>query len=416
MPNDCRPLIFNLTRLASRQSSSTPTGVDRVDLRHARFVLKRSNLVAVAFVHQQRDVISLVPLDKAHRLIDNLWERWVLSRSRPPLPASPLTRRVARWANMKLRHCTATLISPSIKRLLKGNPSPIYLNSGQVGVHHLHLHQCMIDELGAQIVFYLHDLIPIDYPEYARNLAATDTHRRRMLTMAQTGSTILANSEYTARRFKDYCAVQALPIPDLHVLPIGIEEHFIEASRQPKAPVPQALAPRLRRPYFIIVGTIEPRKNHLLLLHLWRQLAAELNHDCPLLVIVGQRGWENENIIDLIERSPAIREYVIELAAVNDTDMIALLQNAKALLLPSFEEGWGMPVAEALTLGTPVICSDIAALRESSRGLATLLDPLDGAAWREAIRALTSTPCTNAVTYVPHRWPEHLQGLACRLR
>ncbi|WP_232210368.1 glycosyltransferase family 4 protein [Nitrococcus mobilis] len=412
MPNDRRPLIFNLTRLASRQSSRTPTGVDRVDLRHARFVLERSNRVAVAFVHQQKDVLSLVPFDEARRLIDNLWERWVLSHPRPPLPTPRLARRFARWTNMKFRRRIDTLISSSIKQWLQGNPSPIYLNSGQVGVHHLHLHQRLIDELGAQLVFYLHDLIPIDYPEYARSLAGTETHRQRMVTMAKTGATIFTNSEYTQRRFKDYCTEQGLPIPEVRVLPIGIEEHFIMARRQPKNRIPEALAPRVYPPYFITVGTIEPRKNHLLLLHIWRQLAAELGHDCPLLVIVGRRGWENENILDLLDRSPAIRQYVVELTDLNDTDLITLLQNAKALLLPSFEEGWGIPVAEALTLGTPVLCSDIPALRECSQGAAILLDPLDSAAWREAIRTMASAHTTNTVTYTPHRWPEHLEGLA----
>lgn len=416
MPSDRRPLIFNISRLASRQRSSTPTGVDRVDLRHARFVLEQSSVTTVAFVHQQKDVLRLVSPEQARELIDNLWKRWMLSQPQPPLPIMPPAKRVARWANTKFQRGINTLISPSIKQLLRGKLWPIYLNSGQVGVHHLHLHQRLIDELRARIVFYLHDLIPIDYPEYARSLAGTDTHRQRIVTMAKAGSTVFTNSEYTRHRFKDYCVEQALPTPNLHVLPIGIEEHFIEAGRQPQTQVPEALAWQLRQPYFITVGTIEPRKNHLLLLHIWRQLAAELDDHCPRLVIVGRRGWENENIIDLLERSPAIRQHVIELTDVNDTDMIALMRNARALLLPSFEEGWGLPVAEALTLGTPVVCSDIPALRESSQGAATLLDPLDGAAWREAIRALVVAPCTDTVSYVPNHWSEHLQNLAAHLR
>jgi glycosyltransferase involved in cell wall biosynthesis len=62
--------------------------------------------------------------------------------------------------------------------------------------------------------------------------------------------------------------------------------------------------------------------------------------------------------------------------------MNELLRNARALLMPSFAEGYGMPVAEALSMGTPVICSDLLALREAGGAVPDFLDPLDGPAWR----------------------------------
>lgn len=416
MSDQPRPLVFNLSRLASRQHSSTPTGVDRVDLRHARFVLEQSNTTTVVFVYQRKDVLHRVAQQTARQLIDNLWQRWRLSQPEAPLPAANTLQRLTDWARMKFRRGTNTLIAPGIKQALAGQPEPVYINSGQVGVHHLHLHQRLADELNAHIIFYLHDLIPIDYPEYARSLAGAATHRQRMATMAQTATTILTNSEYTQDRFRAYCSQHSLPAPTMDVLPIGVEEHFLEARRKPCKNIPEALASRIQQPYFIVVGTIEPRKNHLLLLHIWRRLASELEDQCPMLVIIGRRGWENENIVDLLERSPAIREHAIELNPINDTDMIALLQNARAMLLPSVEEGWGIPVAEALTLGTPVLCSDIPALRECSQGRASYLDPLDGTGWHEAISAMISTSTNTAASYRPYTWEEHLKQLANQLR
>src|ERR1700710_674754 len=95
------------------------------------------------------------------------------------------------------------------------------------------------------------------------------------------------------------------------------------------------------RPYFLCVGTIEPRKNHLLLLHLWRRMVALHGNRAPRLLIVGKRGWENENVLDLLDRCPALRGHVIELGTVPDSKLTALLRGAQALLMPSFAEGFG---------------------------------------------------------------------------
>jgi glycosyltransferase involved in cell wall biosynthesis len=68
------------------------------------------------------------------------------------------------------------------------------------------------------------------------------------------------------------------------------------------------------RPYFVCIGTIEPRKNHLLLLHLWRHLAETMPAESvPRLVIIGRRGWENEQVVDMLERCPTLKRYVEEL-------------------------------------------------------------------------------------------------------
>ncbi|MFC7554096.1 glycosyltransferase [Pseudoroseomonas wenyumeiae] len=139
------------------------------------------------------------------------------------------------------------------------------------------------------------------------------------------------------------------------------------------------------RPYFVTLGTIEPRKNHLLLLHLWRDMAALLGSAAPRLVIVGKRGWENENVVDILERCTALDGLVEEAGQLPDGVVADLVRGARALLFPSFAEGYGLPLAEALALRVPTICSDLPALHEVGGAVPDYLDPLDGRAWRHAV-------------------------------
>jgi glycosyltransferase involved in cell wall biosynthesis len=108
-------------------------------------------------------------------------------------------------------------------------------------------------------------------------------------------------------------------------------------------------------------------------------------HEVPRLVVIGRRGWENEQIVDMLERCPALVGHVEELNGCPDVRLSALLRGARALLMPSFAEGYGMPVAEALSVGTPVLSSDLPALREVGEDVPDYLDPLDGPGWRAAI-------------------------------
>jgi glycosyltransferase involved in cell wall biosynthesis len=177
-------------------------------------------------------------------------------------------------------------------------------------------------------------------------------------------------------------------------------------------------APPYERPYFVYVGTIEARKNHLLLLLIWRRFAAELGDRAPLLVLIGQRGWETENVIDLLDRCPGLRGCVIEHGNLADGDMVRLLKGARAMLLPSFAEGFGFPIIEALQIGVPSLCSDIPALRETGGGVPEFLDPLDGPGWRAAILDYAAPQSRRRAAQMerlagwsPPRWSDHFTAV-----
>ncbi len=121
----------------------------------------------------------------------------------------------------------------------------------------------------------------------------------------------------------------------------------------------------LSKPYFVSLGTIEPRKNHAFLLDIWEHFAQTLPADqIPQLVIIGRRGWANDAVFDRLDTSPVMGRHVVELSGLDDHAVAALIQRARALLMPSHVEGFGLPPGEALMLGTPAIVNDLDIYRE----------------------------------------------------
>lgn len=137
--------------------------------------------------------------------------------------------------------------------------------------------------------------------------------------------------------------------------------------------------------YFVMLSTIEPRKNHLTILNIWRELFEKYKDKTPKLVLIGQRGWECEQIVDLLERSPAIKSCVIEISSASDNVVVNILKNSRALLFPSYVEGYGLPLVEALYLGVPVLASDIEVFNEIGQNIPDFINPIDAISWKNHI-------------------------------
>lgn len=128
---------------------------------------------------------------------------------------------------------------------------------------------------------------------------------------------------------------------------------------------------RLRKPYVLFVGTIEPRKNVDTLLDAWGRLSADLR-EAHELVVAGPEGWASPQTLARLRSGPAGVRY---LGYVPEPDMPGLTAGALMLAYPSLYEGFGLPLAQAMAAGVPVVTSNISSMPEVAGDAGLLVDP-----------------------------------------
>ena len=340
-----RPFLLDVSRLVWRVwQGRRPTGVDRVCLAYLDRFADRSQ--AVLQRGDRRVVLSPRLSDALFALLKRGGRRFRIA-----FPAI----------------LTAGIISAE-RRDLAGR---IYLNVGHTGLDAAGL-PAWTARTGVKPVYLVHDLIPIIHPRFGRAGEAA-RHARRMRHALASAAGIIANSAATLADIEAFAAAQNLAMPPAIAALLGAD--------MPAAAV-RAVPVRTR---FVCIGTIEVRKNHLLLLRVWQRLIAKLGAQAPELILIGQRGWEADDVFALLDGDANLRSHVRELGRCDDGEMLALLAGARALLMPSLAEGYGIPVVEALQQGTPVLAADLPVYRELAGDIPEYLDPQDVGAWEAAV-------------------------------
>ena len=230
-----------------------------------------------------------------------------------------------------------------------------------------------LNQKGIKTFVMIHDLFPITYPEYS-DPAYARQFEDNINQCLKNATGLICVSQNTHDILISYVKGKNLIGPPVLAAPLapGLVSNL---SQQPRP---------VEGPYFVIISTIVARKNHLLLLHLWRKLANELGDKAPKLVIIGKRSPECSSTIAMLDRCQQLRSCVIETTA-SDQELQNYLTHAAALLFPTFAEGYGLPLIEALSFNVPVIASDLPIFREIAGAIPEYLDPLDGKGWLEMI-------------------------------
>lgn len=342
-----RDTLLDVSRLIWRLwTKRLPTGIDRVCLEYLNHFAERSHAVV-----QRKGKFLVLPVGESDELFALLSDPTRFSRK--------------------------AMVAFGARALVRARPWPprpgmTYLNVGHTGLDQRALPE-WVKRNQVKAIYMVHDLIPLTHPEFCR-AGESDRHERRMTNLLLSAAGVIGTTRATLDDFATFASSRGLAMPD-----------SVSAWLSGYRPDPRVEPLRLQRPHFVTLGTIEGRKNHLLLLQVWRRLIALHGDKAPILLIVGQRGWEAQAPIAMLDRLPELKPHVRELGRCNDAELAGWIRGARALLMPTFAEGFGLPVIEALQLGSPVIASDLPVFREIAGDIPLYLDPIDGPGWEAAI-------------------------------
>jgi glycosyltransferase involved in cell wall biosynthesis len=228
-------------------------------------------------------------------------------------------------------------------------------------------------------VVSFHDLSVYKYPECQPAARVAYMKRQIPLTLKR-ADFIISGSDFTRQEIIDFLG---WPEDKIVSIPYGVGAEYMPYSEHQ---IHKPLSKIGLKPggYSLCVGTIEPRKNILGLLRGFSRLPVDLQYRWPL-VLVGARGWHSEETHSCIEQIQA-KGVVRYLGYVPEGVLPFLFAGARAFLFPSFYEGFGIPVIEAMACGVPVMTSNRSSLPEISGGAAHLVTPEDDAQLTDGIR------------------------------
>ena len=237
------------------------------------------------------------------------------------------------------------------------------------------------DRAGSRYVAMCHDIIPLLFPKWYEDHDVR-SFRHHFDAVFARGDDVMTTSQSNARDITAYCARSGFPSRSIPIVPLGALPLKQDAGR---VPLPDGLE---REKYALFVSTIEPRKNHAMLVEAWRTLVGEglIARSGFKLVFVGRDGWMMGDFIRKVEADPALSGTVIRLQNVSDAMLASLYDGASFCLYPPIYEGFGLPPLEALQRGKAQIVSAAGPMPEVVGDFAIKLDPGDGAAWTHRMR------------------------------
>ncbi len=392
------PVLLDISRSISRAPHPVPTGIDRVERAYIEYFLNTDR--QVWFLSRIAGGFAL--LDKAGMALvypmilgDQPWGSKdfiarLFGRKKPEMTGR---------SESEIRRASVAITGKKTLGMMLRRNLPVgfsYINIGHSN-RKAGIWQAMQDGGAKRCIAMIHDVIPLDFPQYSRPDIVTRFEQELRLT-AKNCDYLIYNSAHTAIRTTEWLQKWNIKTNSVTSL-LGVTPLPSGFERKPAS-----------QPYFVTLGTIEPRKNHALLLKIWQNLAKMQPAENPLhLHIVGRRGWLNRDVFDILDQSPMMGKTVFEHNALDDTDLSELLSGARALLFPSFAEGFGYPLVEALQKNIPVICSNLPCFQEISGDLPTYLNPNDEKGWENAILGLSSSKIdvTSSNQLDFPNWPQH---------
>ncbi len=392
---------LDITRLISRLGKGVWTGVDRVERAYLRALLR--DPVPLFLLTRTAVGFLLIAPERAPEVLDRL-------EGGTDWGPVDLVGRLTRRAHPLKRRAESDLRRMSVGRCRRGALHRMLAATLPVGTDYYNTGHSNLSEEGlrawravpqARVSVLIHDTIPLDHPAFQRP-GTVESFRARLTRVSAHADRVIYAAEATRADAERWLTALGR-VPAAIVAPLGVEVPEPDDSRLPTG---------LSDPYFVTVGTIEPRKNHALLLDVWETLP----DTAPKLVIAGTRGWNNEAVFARLDSAPMMGRTVFEFANLDDRTLAALVRNSRGLLFPSFAEGFGLPPIEAAALQVPIICSNLPVYQEILGDLPVYLDSADVYIWRKTIKTMTEQARQNTrprMVQIPS-WRDHFNRVLTR--
>lgn len=230
-----------------------------------------------------------------------------------------------------------------------------------------------------KVIVTVYDLLSRSHPQYFEpSIVKRD---RRMVRWAERADAVLVPSRFT---LEELSRSGIVPAERIHVVPPPIADTFSAEEGPLDGETVHRLG--LERPYILFVGTLEPRKNVAGLVKAFERLCADGMTGVDL-VIAGKLGWMSTDVPRAIHASPRAGR-IHWLRYVPESDLAPLYRRAVCFVYPSFVEGYGLPVAESMACGVPVITSNSSGMKEAAGAGALLVDPSSTADIASAMAAM----------------------------
>lgn len=365
---------LDVTRLVTRAGRSVLTGIDRVELAYLAHLLNQTGAEARFLLRTTRGYLLL-----DHRGGAALRE---IVTGRVELgPADRFSRLVGKGADPRHR-VEASLRPYAVARCLPGGLGRMiarqtsgpgwYLNTGHAGLSRARLGG-FSSRRSFGVAVLVHDLIPLTHPDLvAPGMPAR--FAKRLEVVRKHADLVICNSQATAHDLaRHWAGRQRPPCVVAHLGVDGVAHHDTARDRR----------------HVVMLGTIEPRKNHALMLDTWEILARAVPPErVPHLHIIGPTGWQVDALLARIADHPLLGAAIHMHGPLPEEAVRAHLSRAGALVFPSLAEGYGYPPLEAALAGALPICSDLPVFRETLGNSAVYVPANDAYSWAETIKKL----------------------------
>jgi glycosyltransferase involved in cell wall biosynthesis len=234
-------------------------------------------------------------------------------------------------------------------------------------------------DLGVRIAVLVYDIIPLTHPRWV-SAGLVKKFERWLRGVLRNADLVLTISEHSRATLLCVAADRRTTMPATEILRLGTGFRPLDAAHAGATNI--ALPAR----FVLYVSTIEIRKNHALLLRVWRGLIAKHGADAvPKLVFVGRRGWLVDDLVAELSAQGPLRGNILVLPGLSDAELATAYRRCLFTVFPSLMEGWGLPVSEGLEHGKLCVASNRGALPEVGGDLVDYFDPDDDAGASAAI-------------------------------